>query len=186
MTEFSHEDAAVDLYHRVLRQEATDRAVAEAEQVVASAWTAELVRLREMARDGLADAKLSCQEAWAAVCAELGSAESSGLAAARARLAAAQDELRASIEAAQRVLGAIYRELAVVSTASEEREQHNRENRVRVWSAWCEAFEQGCQCEDEPPFGPEWKCDADLPDDTTGFTARDVPGPDVPGPHLPR
>jgi len=154
MTEYGPKDTAVDEYNRVLHQDAVDRAVAEAEQLVAAAWTAELVQLRELARDGLAEARLTCQEAWVAVCAELGSDRSPGLAEARRRLAVAQDELRESIDAAQRVLAVVLQELSAISAADEERAWRARTNRVRVWSAWCDAFEQGCPIEEEPPFEP--------------------------------
>jgi hypothetical protein len=141
MTDFRPDDTALDRYNRALRQEARDKAVAEAEQQVALAWAAELVRMRLMAQDGLAEARSACQAAWAGVCAELGLGGPGEVAAAHLRLGQAQGELRESIEAARVILGSVIEELELISVAAERRESVARANRIRVWTAWCEAYE---------------------------------------------
>ena len=152
MTDDLPEGIALYEYNRAMLQEAQDRVVAEAEQEVAQAWAMDLLRMRQHAQEELFAAQVACRKAWAQVCAVRGLGESRRAAAAQLCLELAQDDLRRAVSAARMVVGTVAEQLELITAATEERSSLARLNRIRVWSAWCEAVEAGWSVGSEPEY----------------------------------
>lgn len=144
MTGEADRDAkAVEEYWRTVRSAQSDEIVAEAEDVLAAAWAAELEEVRRATLQAAASAQTAYAAARTLVRVKQTEGSQRDLAEAHYELEKAHAEQQRSLDAANALLAAVDEEFELICLAAEEREAVSQTNRNRVRSAWKAAYGAG-------------------------------------------
>jgi hypothetical protein len=141
VTEGADRDAeAVEEYWQTLRSAQSDEIVAEAEDVLASAWAVELEEVRRATLRAAACARTAYAAARTLVRVKRTEGSQRDLAQAHHELEKAEAEQQRSLDAANALLAAVDEEFELICLAAEEREAVSQTNRILVRSAWKAAY----------------------------------------------